>query len=114
MLFPFFFARLSCQFDVLLCVHFCRFAFGVFLCSFRFAPSPFATFASFAGFIWTLKSLVHAPFVLPSTSRPSVSPALLYRVRARGLLMLVDHRGVLVVCVACSWFACSVLVAFAL
>ena len=39
---------------------------------------------------------------------------LLYRVRVRGSLVLVDHCGVFVVCVACSWFTCSVLVVFAL
>ena len=44
----------------------------VSVCSF-----PFPAFASFALFYWASKALVYAPFVRPSTSRPSVSPALL-------------------------------------
>ena len=35
---------------------------------------------------------------------------LLYRVRACGSLVIVDHCGVFVVCVTCLWFTCSVLV----
>ena len=40
---------------------------------------PCSPFASFACFCWALKALIHVPYVHPSTSRPSVSPALLCR-----------------------------------
>ena len=63
------------------CVVVCMFVdmFWVFPVLVPVCPFPFSPFASFACFCWALKALIFVPCVLPSTSRPSASPALLCR-----------------------------------
>ena len=94
----FVFALVICKIHVFLCV-----CLQVYLCGFPVLVLvrcfPCSPFASFACFCWALKALIHVPCVHPSTSRPSVSPALLCRFCVCCVYGMAEFSAATTICV---------------